>query len=66
MYEEVPETVPLEFSEDDIIWVASKLLGAAGALVVEVLKLKNCLLGFGCASQKLWVEVAGLAYWLVK
>ena len=31
-YEEVPETVPLDFTENDITWVASKLSGAAGAL----------------------------------
>ena len=24
-YEEVPETVPLDFSEDDVMWVASKI-----------------------------------------
>ena len=34
-YKEVPETVPLHFLEDDVIWVASKLSGATGALVVE-------------------------------
>ena len=28
-YGEVPETVPLEFTEDDVIWVASKLSGKA-------------------------------------
>ena len=31
-YEEVPETVPLDLSEDDVMWVAPKLSGAAGAL----------------------------------
>ena len=31
-YEEVPETVPLDFLEDDVKWVAFKLSGAAGAL----------------------------------
>ena len=31
-YEEVTETVPLDFSEDDITWVASKLSGASGDL----------------------------------
>ena len=31
-YEDVPETVPLNFTEDDVTWVASKLSGAAGAL----------------------------------
>ena len=31
-YEEVPETVPLDFLEDDVTWVASEISGAAGAL----------------------------------
>ena len=31
----VPGTIPLEFMEDDITWVASKLSGAAGALGAE-------------------------------
>ena len=35
-YEDVPETVPLDFTEDDVTQVASKLSGAAGALGAEV------------------------------
>ena len=31
-YEDVPKTVALDFTEDDVKWVASKLSGAAGAL----------------------------------
>ena len=31
-YKEVPETVPLDFLEDDVMWVTSNLSGAAGAL----------------------------------
>ena len=31
-YEEVPKTVPLNFTEDDVTWVASNLSGAAGAM----------------------------------
>ena len=31
-YGDVPETVPLNFTEDDVTWLASKLSGAAGAL----------------------------------
>ena len=40
-YEEVPETVPLEFSEDDVTWVASKPSGDAGALGAEAIELRN-------------------------
>ena len=38
-YGDVPETVPLDFTEDDVMWVASKLSGAAGALGAEAMEL---------------------------
>ena len=38
-YEEVPEMVPLDFTEDDVMWVASKLSGATGALGEEAIDL---------------------------
>ena len=60
-YEEVPETVPLDFTEDDVTWVASKLSGAAGALGAEAIELRNWLLCFGCASKELRVVFARLA-----
>ena len=63
-YEEVPETVPFEFAEYDITWVASKLSGAAGALGAEATELQNWLLRFGCASEELMVVVARLADWI--
>ena len=50
-YGEVPETVPLDFMEDDVTWVASKLSGAAGALGEEAMELQNWLLCFGCLSK---------------
>ena len=31
-YGEVPETIFLDFTEDDVMWVTSKISGAAGAL----------------------------------
>ena len=43
-YEDIPETVPLDFTEDDVTWVASKLSGAAGALGAEAMELQNWLL----------------------
>ena len=46
-YEEVPKTVPLDFTEDDVTLVATKLSGAAGALGAEVMELRNWLLCFG-------------------
>ena len=63
-YEDVPETVPLDFTEDDVTWVASKLSGAAGALGAEAIELRNWLLCFGCASEELRVVVSRLADWM--
>ena len=63
-YEEVPKTVPLDFTEDDITWVASKLSGAAGVLGAEAIELRNWLLHFGCASEELRVVVARLDDWM--
>ena len=40
-YEDVPETVPLNYTEDDVTRVASKLSGAAGALGAEAMELRN-------------------------
>ena len=49
-YGEVPDTVPLDFTEDDVTCVASKLSGTAVALGAEAIDLRNWLLRFGCAS----------------
>ena len=38
-YEEVPETVPLDFTEDDVRWVSSKLSVAAYTLGSEAIEL---------------------------
>ena len=63
-YEDVPKTVPLDFTEDDVTWVASKLSGAADALGVEAMELRNWLLRFGCASDEIRVVFASLADWM--
>ena len=63
-YEDIPETVPFDFTEDDVMWVASKLSGAAGVLGAEATELRNWLLRFGCASEELRVVVARLADWM--
>ena len=39
MCEEVTKMVPLDFTEDDIMWVASKLSGAVGALGADAIEL---------------------------
>ena len=46
------------------MWVASKLLGAAGALGAEAIKLMNWLLHFGCALEEFRVIVANLEDWM--
>ena len=63
-YEEVPETVPFDFSEDNVTWVTSKLSGAAGALVAEAIKLINWLLRFGCMSEEFIVVVVIMDDWM--
>ena len=63
-YGGVPEKVPLDFTEDDVTWFASKLSGAAGALGSEAMELRNWLLHFGCASEELRVVVASLDDWM--
>ena len=59
-YREVPETVPLKFTKDDVIWVASKLSGATGTWVSNSIQLRNWLLCFGCVSEKLRVIITRL------
>ena len=63
-YEKVLETVPLDFTDDDITWVASKLSGAAGTLVAEAIEIQNWLLPFGCESEEFRVVVTRLADWM--
>ena len=60
-YGKVPKIVLLNFTENDVTWVASKVSGAAGALGAETIELRNWLLRFGCSSEELRVVVARLA-----
>ena len=63
-YVEVPETLPLDFTEDDVTWVVSKLSGALGALSVEEIEPINWILRFGCLSEELRVIAARLDDWM--
>ena len=63
-YEEVPETVPIDFSEGNVTWVASNISGAARALGAEEIELRNWLFCFGCASEEFRVIVTNLADWI--
>ena len=65
-YEEVPRTVPLNFKEDDVTLVASKLSRAAGAQGAEAIELQNWILCFRCASEELRVVVARLTGCMAK
>ena len=59
-YEEVPEMALLEFFEDDVTWFESNISGALGALGAEAIKLRNCLLRFGCMPEELSIQSARL------
>ena len=59
-YEEVPETVPLDFSEDGITWVVSKFSGSDGTLGAEAINLMKWILCFGCASKDFKVVVVNM------
>ena len=63
-YWEVPETVPLDFTEDEIMCFVSKISGAASTLGPEATELRNLLPRFECASDELRVVVARLADWM--
>ena len=63
-YEDIPDTVPLNFTDDDVMWVALKLFCAAGAVGAEAIKLRNWLLHFGCASEEFRVVLASVADWM--
>ena len=63
-YGEVPETVLLNFMEDDVTWVTSKLSGAAGVMGAEVIELRNWIFCFRCASEELNIVVDRLPDWM--
>ena len=63
-YGDVSKMVLLDFTEDDVMWVVSKISGAAGALEAEALELCNWLLCFGCAYEDIRVVVASLVDWM--
>ena len=56
--------MPIDFSEDNIKRVESKLSGAAGGLGAETIELRNWLLRLGCASEKFRFVVANMADWM--
>ena len=51
-YREVPETVPLNFTQDDVSWVTLKISGAAGMLGAEVIGAEKMV-------PSLWVHIGG-------
>ena len=60
----MPETVPLDFSEDNVTWVVSKLSEAARALVAESIELRNWLIRFGCKLEDFRFVVTDMADWM--
>ena len=63
-HEEVPKTLPLDFTEDDVTWVVSKLCVFAGTPGEEEIEIRNWLISFGCASEELRVNSAKLDNWM--
>ena len=57
----MPETVLLDFSEDDVICVASKLSRATGGVGAEAIELSNWLICFECVSEEFRVLVVNPA-----
>ena len=55
---------PLDFLEDDVTLVESKLSGAAGALGAQAIELSNWLIFFECVSEEYRVVVANLDDWM--
>ena len=53
--------VPLDFLEDNVTWVASKLSGATWAMGDEAIEINNWLLLFVCASEEFRFAVANVA-----
>ena len=45
--------VSLNLLDDEVTWIESKLSGAAGALEVEAIGLRNWLVSFGCMLEEL-------------
>ena len=62
----MPETAPLDFTEDDITWVTSNLSVTADTLGVEAIDIRNWLVCFGCVLKDLRVFVARMSVWMDK
>ena len=52
-YKEVLEMLPLDLSEDNVTWIASKLSGCA-------IEMINWVLRFGCVSEEFRVIVVNM------
>ena len=63
-YKEVPELVPIDFSENDVTWVAYKLSGISRMMGSEAIELRNWLLCYGCASEEFRAVATNLADWM--
>ena len=63
-YKEDPDVAPLEISEEDVIWVARKLSGAAGQSGTDVMAFQSWLLCFFQESASLEEEMAAWTDWI--
>ena len=63
-YEECPDSVPVDCSEEVVVEIANKLHGGAGPSSVDALSLSKWLQRYGKASQVLREELAAWTEWL--
>ncbi len=63
-YEEFLDVVPLNFSEEVVTWVVSKLTGSAGVAGSDVVQFRNWILCSGKSLEALQVEPVEWANWL--
>ena len=63
-YAENPDVIPLNISEEDVMWVAGKLSGASGPSGKDVMAYQIWLLRFGQALTGLWEEMTAWTDWL--
>ena len=65
-YEDALETLPIDFTEDGIMWVTSYIYRYTGVLGGEAVELRNWYIHFGCTLEELRVIFVELAEWMNK
>ena len=63
-FEDDPDVVPLDISEEDVMWVSGKISWAAGPSGTDVMAFKSWLLRFGQELASLKEEMVAWTDWL--